>query len=299
MSRRYTTTATRSTEAGQIPYHLVPDINARGVKKSKPANAVGVEQQEHNRHVRSRRPRAAGTEWSAPSPATAEQLPEDRDLTQYAFDKMLAILDQDREAAGRKYEVIRSKLQKFFECRGCSIPNELADETINLVARKIARGQEITGDEPSRYFYGVARNVIREYWRRSARCSPSIECLPRVYHPSEDPAEAAQRRVERYVSDRRLERLERSLRALTDENREAIIKYYDCEDSSKISGRRALAREMGIHSNTLRLRVHRIKIKLKRDLDNWTDDNWTDDNWTDDNWTDDDSDGLSANEPLQ
>lgn len=270
MSRRYITpAASQSAEADKIRYHIVRSTGPRATREVKPDSAIALDQLRRSRAGSPRLPRATNAERSTPIARRAAE--EDGDLTQDAFDKLLAILDQDRNAAGRKYEIIRRKLQKFFECRGCAIPNDLADETINLVARKVAQGQLITGDEPARYFYGVARNVIREYWRRLSRCSQSTECLSSIYHPGENPAETAQRTIERHISDRRLERLEVCLRSLTDENREAIIKYYDCEGRSKISGRRTLARQMGLHSNTLRLRVHRIKMKLKRDLDEWTD----------------------------
>jgi len=273
MSRRYITpAASQSAEAGQIRYHIVRSTDRRAAREVNPDSAIALDQLRRRRAGSSRLPRATNAGRSTPIARPAAETEEDDDLTQDAFDKLLAILDEDRNAAGRKYEVIRRKLQKFFECRGCAIPNDLADQTINLVARRLAQGQVITGDEPARYFYGVARNVIRDYWRRLSRCSESIECLSSTYNPGEDPAETAQRSIERHISDRRLERLEVCLRALTDENREAILKYYDCEGSSKISGRRMLARQMGLHSNALRLRVHRIKMKLKRDLDEWTDD---------------------------
>jgi DNA-directed RNA polymerase specialized sigma24 family protein len=268
MSRRcITTAASQSAEAGQIRYRIVRSTRPRAAREVKSDSAIALDQLRRSRPGSPRLPRATNAGRSTPIAKRAAETEEDGDLTQDAFDKLLAILDQDRNAAGRKYEIIRRKLQKFFECRGCAIPNDLADEAINLVARKVAQGQQITGDEPARYFYGVARNVIREYWRRLSRCRQSTECLSSTYHPGEDPAETAQRRIERHISDQRLERLEVCLRALTDENREVIIKYYDCEGSSKISGRRMLARQMGLHSTALRLRVHRIKMKLKRDLD--------------------------------
>jgi len=270
MSRRCAApAASQNTEAGQFLYHIMQDSSTRDVENVTSAGAVALDQPQQRSPASGRHPHATNANRFATGPSCTVEIRDDRDLTQDAFDKMLAILDHDRDAAGRKYEIIHRKLQKFFECRGCSTPCDLADETINLVARKIARGQQIIGDELARYFYGVARNVIRGYWRHSARFGQSTESLTPAYHPSEDPVEAARLTLERRRSDRRIERLERCLRTLTDENREAIIKYYGCEGGSKISGRRMLAREMGIHSNALRLRVHRIKMKLKRDLDEW------------------------------
>src|SRR5437667_247442 len=56
-------------------------------------------------------------------------------LTQSAFDKFLACLDQDRDGAGLRYELIRSKLINYFDWRDCPSPEDHADETINRVVR--------------------------------------------------------------------------------------------------------------------------------------------------------------------
>ena len=58
------------------------------------------------------------------------------DLTREALDRLLHWLDRDRDRAGQRYEQIRSGLIKVFLCRGAVDPEELADETINRVARK-------------------------------------------------------------------------------------------------------------------------------------------------------------------
>src|SRR3954447_15915718 len=64
-------------------------------------------------------------------------------LTQDALDKFLASLGPDREAAGARYLEIRRNLVRLFEWRGCSTPDEYADETINRCPRKLAEGEEI------------------------------------------------------------------------------------------------------------------------------------------------------------
>ena len=43
-------------------------------------------------------------------------------LTQAAFDGFLATLDSDRDKAGEKYEYIRLKLLKYFQCCGSDVP---------------------------------------------------------------------------------------------------------------------------------------------------------------------------------
>ena len=62
---------------------------------------------------------------------------KDWSLSQEDFDALLAWLDPEREQAGLKYEQIRGSLIKIFTGRGCTDPEELADETINRVTAKI------------------------------------------------------------------------------------------------------------------------------------------------------------------
>ena len=58
-----------------------------------------------------------------PTVSLARLMNKDWFLTQEAFDALLAWLDPEREAAGRKYEEIRLRLIKLFTCRGCSEPD--------------------------------------------------------------------------------------------------------------------------------------------------------------------------------
>src|SRR5690349_2354142 len=54
-----------------------------------------------------------------------------------AFDELLSWLAPDPDAAGQQYELIRRKLIALFRCRGCLSPEDLADETINRVIKKL------------------------------------------------------------------------------------------------------------------------------------------------------------------
>ena len=75
------------------------------------------------------------------------------ELTQAAFEKLLAWLDTDRDRAGSKYETIRLRLIKIFTCRGCLEVEELADETINRVVSRVDEvASDYQGDHPSLYF---------------------------------------------------------------------------------------------------------------------------------------------------
>jgi hypothetical protein len=76
----------------------------------------------------------------------------------------LSRLDADRERAGLKYEELRLKLISYFYRKQCMASDELADETLNRVARSIVEEEKILDEEPPVYCYRVARLVFLEYW---------------------------------------------------------------------------------------------------------------------------------------
>src|ERR671927_1499820 len=88
------------------------------------------------------------------------------ELTREAFANVLAWLDQDAGKAGEKYEEIRAALIEIFMCRGCPIAEELADDTIDRVIRKLDAIRENYIGDPALYFYGVAQMIHLEYARR-------------------------------------------------------------------------------------------------------------------------------------
>ena len=176
-------------------------------------------------------------------------------LTPEAFDKFLASLDQDRERAGEKYEQIRSGLVCFFEWRACSFPEDHADETINRVARKIERGDQIS--DPFTYVYGVARMLLLEIFRERERERVAYVNLPLPTQPS--PADEE----EQDDTELRLDCLKGCLEALPSEHRDFISQYYQGEKRAKIENRQKLAGQLRIPLNALRLRARRLREKLE------------------------------------
>jgi hypothetical protein len=64
--------------------------------------------------------------------------------------------------AGEQYEQLRRKLTLFFEARHCNPrAEELADRTLDMVARRLQEGVEIYAHDASHYCYGVAQNILR------------------------------------------------------------------------------------------------------------------------------------------
>ena len=165
-------------------------------------------------------------------------------LTQEGFDSLLAWLDSDRELAGQRYEDIRYRLIKIFAHRGCWEPEELADETINRVARKVEELSKTYAGDPALYFYGVAQKVFQEYVR--PRRSPPVVVV-----------------TERDVVELEYQCLEHCLEKLESDNRELILGYYEGERLAKINQRRQLARRFGVGTATLRIRAYRIRGMLQ------------------------------------
>ena len=172
-------------------------------------------------------------------------------LTQDAFDKLLVAFGGDRESAGRKYLEIRNNLTRFFEWRGCSFPEDHADETINRMAKRVAAGEEILNH--SGYAIGVARLLFLEINKgrqREQSALAEISATPDVYVAEDD-------------DESRLACLRSCLQALSPDNRDLILQYYQGEKGEKIGNRKKLLERLGIPVNTLRMRALRLRERLQ------------------------------------
>lgn len=163
-----------------------------------------------------------------------------------SFDYLLAWLHPDREQAGRRYEEIRRRLIKVFASRDCWEPEDLADETIRRVETNARNVAPDWVNDPALYFYGVARNVRREYLRRKT--------APDAPPPSPD-AEQAER------EDMCLEHCMQKL--LAADERSLILQYYQGQGRAKIENRQELCERYTLGVNALRIRVHRILKRLR------------------------------------
>src|SRR5215213_6819535 len=172
-------------------------------------------------------------------------------LTQDAFDKLLVAFGGDPESAGRKYLEIRNNLTRFFEWRGCSFPEDHADETINRMAKRVAEGEQILNH--TAYAIGVARLLfieINKGRQREQAALAEIGTAPDVYVPEDD-------------GENRLTCLRNCLQTLSPDNRELIIEYYQGEKGEKIGNRKKLLDRLGIPVNTLRMRALRLRERLQ------------------------------------
>jgi len=182
-------------------------------------------------------------------------------LTGDAFALLLRFLDQDGVRAAEKYEQLRQMLITFFEFRNLRDSDQLADETINRVARRLAEGEQINAG-PNTYFYAVARNVWREQIAKPY-LGLSVDELPPTAL-ADDPAVESARTAASAERERRLECLEHCLEELPEESRELVINYYRGEKSYRIDARKELAGRLRIQPNALRIRVCRLRDRLEQ-----------------------------------
>jgi DNA-directed RNA polymerase specialized sigma24 family protein len=173
------------------------------------------------------------------------------------FDALLRALHPERERAAEKYEAIRQRLRRFFRWRGARWPDELTDETIDRVARRLAGGEVIRAQDAGRYFLGVARNVLRESWQRERQRGQEHDAAALAEHLAAG-AGAAEENAEA-----RLECLDGCLAELPAETRELLLRYYRGEAGAKIEERRMLAMQLGVSPGTLRIRLHRLRLRLE------------------------------------
>jgi DNA-directed RNA polymerase specialized sigma24 family protein len=190
-------------------------------------------------------------------------LREEHALTPTAFSRLLQWLDDGNDTHGESYLEMRRRLVSYFDRRNRPAPDELADETLNRVARTLEETGTIGIRPPARYCYVVARFVLLEDLRRREHAHsrlgdpPGQNAAPAPDITTEEPDEGAGLR------EQRLECLERCLQNLKPEQRELIIEYYRDTRREKIERRRELAARLGISMNALAVRACRIRDILE------------------------------------
>jgi DNA-directed RNA polymerase specialized sigma24 family protein len=175
---------------------------------------------------------------------------------------LLEWLDDGVESHGNTNLEIHRRLVSYFDRRNRPSPHELADETLNRIARTLEKDGVIETRPPARYCYVVARFVLLEDIRRDQRMVRLDEqsrggawrTLDEV--PTE-PREALA------AQEQRLECLEGCLQKLTAPQRELIVEYYRGGQGQQIERRRDMAKRLGITMNALGIRVCRIRSALE------------------------------------
>lgn len=194
---------------------------------------------------------------------TKAALKKDWLLTESAFRQFLNWLDEGVDSGGEKYLEMRRRLVSYFDRKNCFSPDELADETLNRVARRLEEEGSIESIAPAHYCYIVAKFIFLEYLRRTERAQVSSDELSPLSDASLSPPAISERKRRAESEEKRLDCLEHCLKGLERNNREMIVQYYQGEQKVKIENRRAMAEASGITMNALGIRVCRIRDRLE------------------------------------
>ncbi len=149
---------------------------------------------------------------------------------------------------------MRRRLVGYFARKRVRAPEDLADDTLNRVARRLEETATISETPPAQYCFTVAKFVFLESLR-----------LPDRLHESDMETAAAGRPDGRDADrERLLDCLDRCLGRLRADERTLILDYYRGEEQEKIAARRELAARLGLSANALSIRACRIRDKLER-----------------------------------
>jgi DNA-directed RNA polymerase specialized sigma24 family protein len=168
-------------------------------------------------------------------------------------------LDSGVDSGGEKYLEMRRRLADYFARRQCAAADDLADETLNRVARRLSEEPGITDTPPGRYCYITAKFVFLEHLRRATPDSNVTppgdgEMLSSLAAPAAPNAD---------VRQRLLDCLDRCLETLAPRDRELILEYYRGDERARIEHRRALAARLGLTLNAVSIRACRIRDTLE------------------------------------
>ncbi|HEX4380594.1 MAG TPA: hypothetical protein VH022_11200 [Candidatus Acidoferrum sp.] len=184
--------------------------------------------------------------------------------TEKAFAKFLHWLDEGANSDGQRYLEVRRRLELYFDRKNCVEPTELADETLNRVARKLDENGEITGVAPLQYCYITAKFVFLEALRADKR-APFHRPLPAA-NSSNLSGQSATLLEADAGSDRKekiAECLQCCLEKVSSAERDLIVEYYRGQQRSKIERRAALAARLGVTANALSIRACRVRQRLE------------------------------------
>ena len=174
---------------------------------------------------------------------------EELHLPALSQSELLAILDPDPRRAEEKYRELHQKLTRYFEWNRQTDPEDLAQEALKRGFGRLQEGQKITVDDPAGYFFGIARNLLRE--RGSSR---KTEELDDSHLARSQPLFRGLDRSEQLVF------LKECLRKLSPDDFSLLTAYVEGEMES-------WGKEAGVSPGTVRMRIHRIRKRLELLMD--------------------------------
>jgi DNA-directed RNA polymerase specialized sigma24 family protein len=193
----------------------------------------------------------------APAATAAPAAAEGEALDQDAWTRLLSFLTGNRpERAGSVYGQLHDRLVRYFRSKGSTHAEELADATLDRVARKLSRETTLEIANPTGYVLGVARLI----WLERVK----LEVGQRHRLDNHEATRSDENDDEKRERERQSALLERCLGELPAAEREMLLRYYEGRGQARIATRQALVAAGGLNPGLLRTRVCRLRAQLGR-----------------------------------
>jgi len=159
---------------------------------------------------------------------------------------LLTLFDQDPVRAEARYRELRGQLRRFLEY-DCRDPDDAVQEVFARGLRRIREGVDTTDKGIRAYFFGIARNLIKEEWKPKRRREQQME--PDGW----DARASSGREAER--AEAAIE-LQQYLGILSLPDRNFILRY-------ALEGPDGLAQDSGRSVQNVRVMAFRIRERLR------------------------------------
>ncbi len=148
------------------------------------------------------------------------------------------------------FELLRGKLIFFFAAQRCHDPEELSDITLMRVFEKLD-GREEEVSDLTRYTFGFAKNVLREYRRRKV-----IESIDDQKHQFA----AKQNDGESEMRERKLACLDECMDRLPEQDRKLLLAYYQGKGEDRLK----MAEQLNITREALTSRIFHLRQRVRK-----------------------------------
>ncbi len=164
------------------------------------------------------------------------------------FESLLSWFSENRELAGEMYEKIRVGLIRYFYFKGCKNGEDLADETINRVTKKLSSLDFSAQNKPATIFYGFAQNVALEELRKDKLKVPIDPNFREKTQDSKEP---------------KFNCLDECLKNLPTADETLLRQYYEKSKSEKAHHRQKLAKDNNLSEVNLHVKLHRLRKTMR------------------------------------
>ena len=182
-----------------------------------------------------------------------------------AIQALLTLLHHDPVEAAETYRRLQQRLVRYFSLTAASDPQQLTDETIARLARRVA--EDASGNEPETVLAEEPQTIGSTLADLAFRTAREVlqEDLNRAQPDDQEVREWFAHTINApdIKRDRRLATLRSCLSRLSPERRQLLESYYGWRSGRKAEHHLQLAQTLGLSTEALRNRVLRSRVQLE------------------------------------